>query len=104
MLTSRKFIDTLLEQIEQPSRCGANDVGSAGRFFALFPVTHAAMNDRDAQVGETSVIAKGRFDLRGELAGRLENETTKSTVFGEQGQDGQCEGRRLAGAGLRGAD
>ena len=94
----------LLEQIEQAARRGADDVRSARGFFPLFPVTDAAVHDRDAQIGEAPVIAKGRFDLRGQLARRLEHETTKSSVLGEQGQDRQREGRRFAGAGLRGAD
>ena len=95
---------TLLEEIEQPSGRGANDIGAAGGFFALFSVTNSAMDDRDAQVGEAPVIAKSGFDLGGKLARRLENETAEITMLGEKREDGQREGRRFAGAGLRGAD
>ena len=94
----------MFELIEQPSRRGANDIDAALRFFLLFSVTDAAMNDRDAQIGEAPVIAKCRFDLRRELARRLEHETAKVAVLGEQRQDWQREGRGFAGAGLRGAD
>ena len=46
-------------------------------FFALFPVTNSAMNDRDAQISKAPIIAKCRFDLRGELARRLEDKTAE---------------------------
>ena len=94
----------LLEQIEQPPGRRADDVGSASRFLFLFAVADAAVHDRDAQIGEAPVIAKGRLDLRRELARRLEHKTAKGAVPGEQGHDRQREGRRLAGAGLRGPD
>ena len=73
-------------------------------FLVLFAVADPAVNDRDAQIREPPVITKRGFDLRRKLAGRLENEAAKGTVLGEQSHDRQREGRRFAGAGLRGAD
>ena len=70
----------------------------------MFPVADAAVHDGDAQIGEAPVIAKRRLDLRRQLARRLEHETAKGAVLGEQGQDRQRESGRFAGAGLRGAD
>ena len=94
----------MFEQIEQSPGRRADDVGSAGRFVLLLPVAHAAVHHRDAQIGETPVIPERRLDLCRELTRRLEHETAKGAVLGEQGHDWQRESRRFAGAGLRGAD
>ena len=94
----------MLEQVEQAARCRRDDVHSARGFFPLFAVTNSAMDDGDAQIGEATVIAKSGFDLRGELARRLENEATEIAVLRQEGEDGKREGRSLAGASLGGAD
>ena len=70
----------------------------------MFPIADAAVNDGNAQVGEPPVIAKRGFDLRRQLAGRLEDETAEIAMFGEERQDGQRESRGLARASLGGAD
>src|SRR4029453_16149675 len=72
--------------------------------FALFPVTDAAVNERNSQIGEASIIAKRRFDLRGQLARRLEHQASKRAVFCQQSQDRKGKSRGLAGPGLRGPD
>ncbi|MEY2585029.1 MAG: hypothetical protein QOD80_1055, partial [Verrucomicrobiota bacterium] len=69
---------------------------------AVYPV--AAMDDRNAQVGEAPVIAKRSFDLRRQFASRFEDETPEIAMLGEERQDGQRERRCLARAGLGGAD
>ncbi len=104
MFTSRNVYRALLEQIEQPPGRRADDVGAAGRFILLLSVADTAVHDRDAQIGKAPVIPKRRLHLRRELTCRLEHETAKGAVPGEQGHDWQREGRRFAGAGLRGAD
>ena len=94
----------LFQMIEQASGRRDDDVDSARGFFRLLAVTDAAVHDRYAKIGKASVIAKCGFDLGGEFARRLENETAKIAVLGEQRQNRQREGRGFAGAGLRGAD
>ena len=94
----------LLQQIEQATGSGRDDVHPASGFFALFAVADPAVHDGNAQVGEAAVIAKSGFDLGGQLTRRLEDETAEIPVLREQREDGKREGRRLAGAGLRGAD
>ena len=71
----------LLEQVEQPTRRRGQNIDTAFDLFALFSVAHAAMHDGCAQVGEATVIAKGRLDLRGQFPCRFKDETTKCPVF-----------------------
>ncbi len=94
----------LLEQIEQAPGRGADHIRPGGRFLLLFAVADAAVDERDPDVGEASVIAERGFDLRGEFARRLEHEAAKGAVFGQVGQNREGERGGLAGAGLRGAD
>ena len=94
----------LFEQIEQPTRRRREDIDTAFEFVALFAVTHAPVHERDAQISEAAVIAKRGFDLRSQLAGRLDHQTSKRAVLREQRQNGKSKCRGLAGAGLRGSD
>ena len=101
------FIKThraLLKMIEETARRRDDDVGSGRSFLALFAVADAAMHERNAQICKAPVIAKRRFDLRGQLAGWLEHQTTKRAVLREIGQNREREGRGFPGAGLCGAD
>jgi hypothetical protein len=94
----------LFEMIEQSSRRRDKHIDSAREVFALFPVTDTAVHNGHAQIGETPIIPKGGLDLRGQLAGRLQHETTKFSVMPERGQDWQSESSGFAGAGLCRAD
>src|SRR5205085_9968720 len=89
---------------EQAARCRRDYIHSARGFFALFTVADAAVDDGDTQIGEATIIAKGSFDLSGQLARRLEDEATKISVLRQKCEDGEREGGSLAGAGLCGAD
>ena len=51
-----------------------------------------------------AVFLEAFFDLRGELACRFKNETTKLRVLAEQRHNWQRECSGFAGAGLRGAN
>src|SRR5437868_13176337 len=62
------------------------------------------MHHGRAYIGETAVITKGRLDLRGQLAGWLQDQTTKFPVMSEQRQNRKREGSGFSGAGLGGAD
>ena len=62
------------------------------------------MHERGSQVRETTIIAKRGFNLRGQLASRLQHQTPEGAVFCEQRQDGKRKRRGLTGACLRGAD
>jgi hypothetical protein len=95
----------LLQMIEQSSGRGDDSVGAGFQFVVLFSVTDAAEDDGGFQIGETRIIADGRFDLRGEFARRFENEHARTgRVRAELRENGQRERRGLAGAGLRTAD
>ena len=67
-------------------------------------VADAAVHDSHVQIGEAAIIAKRRFNLRGEFARRFNNKTTERAVLSKQSEDRQRERGRLARASLRGAD
>ena len=71
----------LLEQIEQASGSGYENIDTALEFLALFSVTDAAVHQRDAQIGKAPIIAERCFDLRGQFPRRLEHETSERAVF-----------------------
>src|SRR4030095_17201501 len=91
----------LLEQIEQSSGSGYENIDPALEFLALFSVTDAAVHQRDAQISEAAIIAERRFDLRGEFARRLQHEAAKRAMLFEERQDRKRERRGFAGARLR---
>src|SRR5207253_9742634 len=80
------------------------NVDAIFQFLPLFAVTNAAMHHGRAYIGETAVITKGRLDLRGQLAGWLQDQTTKFHVMSEQRQNRKREGGGFSGACLGGAD
>ena len=90
--------------VEQTPWRRANNIHTTGCFFALLPITDPSVHQGNCQIREASVITKSRFDLRRELAGRFQNETSESAVRREIGQNRQRERGRLPGSGLRGAD
>src|SRR6266480_4587653 len=94
----------LFQQIEQASRRGNKNVHATLEFLALFPVTDATMHERDLQICESPIIAKRRFNLRGQFPRWLEHQTSERAVLCEQRQNGKSKRRGLAGAGLRGPD
>src|SRR5260370_41478750 len=95
-----KMERSLLEMIEQSSRRRDKHIDSALEVFALFPVTDTAVHNGHAQIGETPIIPKGGLDLRGQLAGWLQHETTKFSVMPERSQDRQSESGGFSHAGL----
>ena len=70
----------------------------------------AAEDDRGGNFEELAVGAEALLDLRGELAGRSEDQRARALRRGGRGmrgqtlQDGQSERGGFAGAGLRDAD
>ena len=94
----------LLEVIKQTTRRGGDHVHAVLDVFALFAVADAAVHDSHVQIGEAAIIAKRRFNLRGEFARRFNNKTTKRAVLSKQSEDRQRERGRLARASLRGTD
>jgi hypothetical protein len=94
----------LLEVVHEAAGRGDDDVDPAAHLRALVAVADAAEDGDGAQVGEAGEIAEGGLDLGGELARGLEDEDAGFAVVAEPRQDGQREGRGLAGAGLGGAD
>ena len=62
------------------------------------------MHERHLQIREAPIIAKGRFNLRGQFARRLEHQTSETAVLRQQRENWQSERRGLARAGLRSAN
>ena len=82
-----------------------SDVRARAQLVHLPPVTDAAINDGDFQIGEAREIVDGGFHLRGEFARRFEDERARAgRVLAELRKNGQRERGGLAGAGLRAAD
>ena len=92
----------IADQVEQAARTGDDDLGAAAQRFDLGRLAHAAIDgdaahlhalaQRDARLGDLfGQLARGRHDQHAHLAQR---------TFGQPLQDGQHEGRGLAGAGL----
>src|SRR5690242_7543246 len=94
----------LFEMVEQPAGSCDDDINSMLQIFPLFSIADATVQDRHAQVGVATIIAKRGFNLSRQLAGRFENETTKFSMLGQESQDRQCESSGFAGAGLGGTD
>ena len=94
----------LLEMIEQSARRRDENIDAVFQVLALFAVADATVDHGRAQIGEAAVIAKGGLNLRSQLAGRFQDETTKFSVMSEQRQNRKRERSGFAGAGLGGAD
>ena len=94
-----------LHVVEQPAGGGHQDIHAVAQGVLLLAVADAAEDDGGAQVGEPGEIANGGFDLRGQFAGRFEDQQAGlRAVLAELGEDRQRERCGLAGAGLRAAD
>ena len=74
----------MLEQIEQAPRRGHENIDTALECLALFSVTDTAVHERDSQIREPPVIAKGRLHLRGKFARGLEHKTSEAAVLCQQ--------------------
>ncbi len=97
-----------LELIEHAAGRGDQHVGAAIEHLVLVLEGDAADQQGHVEPVVLAVFLEILGDLRGEFARRLEDEGTghagPGTTAFKQGQHGQHERRRLAGAGLRDAD
>ena len=71
----------VLEEIEQAPRRGDEDVHARRELLPLLAVADAAVDDCDLQIREAGVIAKSGLHLRGQFAGRLEDERARRPVL-----------------------
>ena len=100
----------LPHEVEEPARCGDEDVEAAGKGCDLRPLVDAAVDDGMTECQVAAVGAKALVDLDGELAGGCEHQGPHEAApdgrmrCGQAVQDRKREGGRLAGAGLRDAD
>ena len=98
--------NVLIHQIQQPARRGHEEVHALVHGLLLSVLPHAPKDDRVRKVQILAVGGDAVADLRGQLAGRRENEHPRlpdgrrQWVTVEILQQGQREGRRLARAGL----
>ena len=97
-----------LVMIEQAAGRRDQNVDAAGELGILIAERDAADDERHVELVVDAVFGETFLDLRGELAGRFENESARharaGAAFFQHGQHRQHEGRRLAGAGLRDAE
>src|SRR3984893_18994029 len=70
----------------------------------LTVITNSAINDSDLDFGETSIILKSGFDLKCQLACRLQNKTSRTSALLEPGQDRKGKRRRFSSPGLGRSD
>ena len=97
---------TLVQQVEQTARRRDDDVDAAAHRLDLRTDRDTAEDHVMGQLGAGGVGFDVAGDLRGELAGRGQDEDlrrlrSRATALGDQRvDDGQREGRGLAGAGL----
>ena len=98
---------SLLEQVEEASRGRDQDIDAAPERRDLLLLAHAAEDDRAGQGHVAAVVPAVLADLRGELAGGRDDEGARGArprLAGQGLEQGQREGRRLAGPGLGAAD
>ncbi len=97
-----------LEMVEQAAGRRDQHVDAARELGILIVERDAADHQRDIELVVDAVFDEAFFDLRGEFAGRLEDQRARHARAGaallQHGQHRQHEGRRLAGAGLRDAE
>ena len=93
--------------IEQAARRRDQHIDAAHQLGVLIVERHAADDQRDVELLPGAVFGEALLHLRGELAGRLENERARHPGAGaavlQHGEHRQREGGGLAGAGLRDA-
>src|SRR5207237_4909604 len=92
--------------IEQAAGGCDDDVEARAKSRGLIPEPDAAVDRRAAEVAVLAEVAEILLDLRGELAGRLEDEDARAALLAghEAVHDGKQERGGLAGAGLGAAD
>jgi hypothetical protein len=97
----------LVHQVEQPAGRGDDHVDAATQRADLRVLTDAAEDDRVLDVEVLAVGGEPVSDLRGELAGRAQDQRAgavrRGLGAGEPLQNRQGERGGLAGAGLRGS-
>jgi len=102
MLDLGEIGEAAVRKVEQPSRRCDQDVAADPKAVNLRPFADTAEDHARAQLLVRSIDADALQDLGREFAGRREHERARSAARGglEQLQQGQHEGRGLAGAGL----
>ena len=96
--------------VEQAAGGGDDHIEAARQNLTLRAQGHAADDAGDLQAGEAAIGAEALGDLRRQLTGRRQNQNAheagvRTARVGQQAlDDGQREGRRLAGAGLGDAE
>ena len=86
---------SLPQEIQQPTRRCDHDVNPTLELLFLFTVADATEYDGGLKIGETSVVAKSRFDLGGQFTSRFEHKATAFAVCFQQ-----CENRQSERSGL----
>ena len=99
----------LIAQIVEPARRGHQHVHPPLQRLHLGPLAHAAEDDRVAYAQILAVLVKALLDLQGQLPGGGQHQGADGGVLlvhtaVEPLQNGNGEGRRLAGARLGAAD
>ena len=91
------------QQVEQPAGAGDDDIGAAPQCLHLRVLAHAAVDGRAAHVRVLAQGDGGLVDLFGQFARRHDDQRAHLArrACAQALQDGQHEGRGLAGAGLR---
>ena len=92
------------EMIEEPARCGDDDIDAAAKRVFLRAVTHAAVHRRTGHRRVHRQVLQVFQNLSGQLASRREHERARPAPrLGNQTvKNRQQERRGLAAAGLRG--
>ena len=93
-----------LQLIEQPARRCDHDIGTPAQRLILLAVSGAAVQHHRTQVGKARKIMKRGFNLRRQLAGRLEYQGAGFAMLAETRNDRQGERGGLPRAGLRRTD
>ena len=101
-----QFQSALFQVIQQTSGRRGNDVRAGFQFVILFSITDAAEDDGGFQIGETRIIADGRFNLRRKFAGWFKNQCAwaDGIMRAKFGKNWQRKRRRFSRASLRAAD
>jgi hypothetical protein len=87
--------------IEEAARRRNQNVHALPQTLILPAVTGASEYNSGAQIRKACIIAKRRFDLRGELTGRLEHQRAQLAVRAKARNQRQCEGGSFSSSGLR---
>ena len=105
--------DLLADEVQQPARCRDEDLDPAAQRLDLRVHRHAAVDDGRAQRHGPAIGVDALVDLHGEFAGRDEDQRADRMAGRREGrvgvraqpvEDGEGEGRGLAGPGLGGGE